>query len=807
MHRTSSERWLPLIVCLVSFTIDMGAQVAWAPVTPLEGGRTIAIVRKASNGYLFTGTENDGVYRSSNEGALWTACSNGLLAHGVRDLVLASDGSLYTAQSSNVYRSVDDGASWQPCNTKTGTYALASDNGGRVFAGTDSGLFRSSNNGVGWVRVNTNKIDGKRLVITPAGHLFVATRDSGVFRSLDDGGTWTKVSAYTNHILYADMLNGDVYLGNGFSPYVYRSTDDGNSWVELAQPKTPTTSWPVTMIYRHPVTRTLFVATDVLWESHDAGASWQRVFAPFPTKWKSSMAASGSTGALLGGTGGIHFCPDSSNVWQTRNTGLCAVPITAMVADPGAVYFGSSSNGISRSASNGGSWTNVSSGLENTTIQSLAHHPPSNTLFAGTSEGLYRSSNGGGNWTFSDSGLAKKLGTIRMDNSVWYVTTHPSGSMFAFESWRDAIYRSTDAGRFWTNVNNGLPDTLVSAMAISNAGPYAGRIYMGTSTSKIFHSSNEGATWQQDTAGLPTNGQFNSIITSDKTGTVVTHTNSWIYRSEDGGAHWTKVFMKSGLQRFAVHRSSGQMFIVTSPVGPTSTLYRSADDGLTWQDAGTIQTNYAAPRIMTDSGGYLWAGHQHGGEIFRTQQVVPVTFTSFTASLDDGHALLRWSTVYEARNHGFSIEKESAQGEWNSIGFVPGAGNSGTLREYGFTDPAVLTGTATYRLRQTDFDGSVQYSSEVVVEEAATIAAFALLGSSPSPAHGESTVRFSMAAEGRVAILVHDLLGRERVKLIDEDRAAGTHMLRFDAYALSPGCYLLTARSGSATVQRTMVVR
>ena len=75
------------------------------------------IVRKTSTGMLFTGTESNGVFRSSNEGALWTACNNGLLAQGVRDIALASDGSLFTANSQNVYRSTDDGGSWQKCNS------------------------------------------------------------------------------------------------------------------------------------------------------------------------------------------------------------------------------------------------------------------------------------------------------------------------------------------------------------------------------------------------------------------------------------------------------------------------------------------------------------------------------------------------------------------------------------------------------------------------------------------------------------------------------------------------------------------
>ena len=811
MRRTFHHRYVLPFLCGVLFTVNLHAQVGWVPAAPMEGGQTAGLVRKVSNGYLFVGTWNSGVFRSSNEGVVWTGCSNGLTLQGSRELALAPDGSLFTSTSTDVYRSADDGSSWQKCNTLSQVKSLACDNMGRIFAGSDSGVFRSMNNGATWERVAPFRKSVTALAVTAANHIF-ASNDSGVYRSLDNGLTWVRtvagippLTSALRMILFADTSNGDVYAGNQYSE-LYRSTNNGDTWVPTTPLHSPITTEAITMIFRHPSTRILYVATNTLWKSYDIGTSWQSVSIPLPMKWMTRMVGSGATGALMGGSGGVFFSADSGSVWQPRNAGLTAVLIQSVIADANAVYFGTYTDGILKSANSGNTWSSVSTGLGNRSVNALGYHAPSNTLFASTNSRLYRSSNGGGAWVLSDSGLGHVVAYLRSSN-VSQIAMHPSGSIFAYD-WYRAIFRSTDGGRLWTNVNNGLPDTLVSALAASRAGSSAGTLFMGTMSGKMFHSVNEGTTWVRDTAGLPASGFITSLIVSDKTGTVIMHTGSWIYRSVDAGLHWAKIFLKSGMHNFTMHQGSGQMFILAYATGPTATLYRSADDGLTWQDAGSILPNIPGSRMLMDSTGHMWVGHTLGGQVYRTQQVVPVTFTSFSGWLNQGHALLRWSTVYEARNFGFSIERKDNAGEWSSIGFVSGAGSSDALCEYTFTDPAVLTAPTIYRLRQTDFDGAVQYSSEITVYAGAEKpAAFAILGIAPFPAHGETELRFLLGETGNVNISICDVLGRSRTQLLDDVRAPGTHVLHMDASTLAPGLYLIKGSTKTETAVRTLLVR
>ncbi len=187
---------------------------------------------------------------------------------------------------------------------------------------------------------------------------------------------------------------------------------------------------------------------------------------------------------------------------------------------------------------------------------------------------------------------------------------------------------------------------------------------------------------------------------------------------------------------------------------------------------------------------------------------LPVTFTSFSVSLDQLHALLRWSTVYEARNYGFGIERKDEAGELYTVGFVSGAGSRDASHDYTFTDPAVLIAPTTYRLKQTDFDGSIQYSSEAVVYAGAkSPSAFSILGTAPFPAHGESGLRFHLVEDGNVRIAIYDILGRNRMQLLDEMRGSGTHVLHFDASVLLPGFYLIKGITNAESATRALLVR
>ncbi|MEP6584516.1 MAG: LamG-like jellyroll fold domain-containing protein, partial [Ginsengibacter sp.] len=90
---------------------------------------------------------------------------------------------------------------------------------------------------------------------------------------------------------------------------------------------------------------------------------------------------------------------------------------------------------------------------------------------------------------------------------------------------------------------------------------------------------------------------------------------------------------------------------------------------------------------------------------------LPIELSYFSAEKSGNNVSLVWKTASEHNNAGFEIER-SANGNngWQKIASVKGAGNSSTEITYSYSDLSPIRGNNFYRLKQTDFDGSVKYS-------------------------------------------------------------------------------------------------
>jgi hypothetical protein len=78
----------------------------------------------------------------------------------------------------------------------------------------------------------------------------------------------------------------------------------------------------------------------------------------------------------------------------------------------------------------------------------------------------------------------------------------------------------------------------------------------------------------------------------------------------------------------------------------------------------------------------------------------------------------------------------------------------------------------------------------------------------PNPFNPTTTIGFSVPVSGFVSLKVFDLLGREVMTLVNEERAAGSHRVTFDAANLPTGTYLYTLKAtGYQETKRMVLVR
>ncbi|MDP3832177.1 MAG: hypothetical protein Q8Q47_12985, partial [Ignavibacteriaceae bacterium] len=67
-------------------------------------------------------------------------------------------------------------------------------------------------------------------------------------------------------------------------------------------------------------------------------------------------------------------------------------------------------------------------------------------------------------------------------------------------------------------------------------------------------------------------------------------------------------------------------------------------------------------------------------------EVIPVEFTSFSATGFENSVRLSWSTSTETNNNGFNVERKSTSGNWENIAFVKGNGTTTSKSNYSYTD-------------------------------------------------------------------------------------------------------------------------
>lgn len=116
---------------------------------------------------------------------------------------------------------------------------------------------------------------------------------------------------------------------------------------------------------------------------------------------------------------------------------------------------------------------------------------------------------------------------------------------------------------------------------------------------------------------------------------------------------------------------------------------------------------------------------------------------------------------------------------------------SSSPRDYSYVDANLPSGRYAYRIKQIDQSGSFTYTSALGVEVGLAPRIFSLSQNYPNPFNPTTTIEFTLPEDGRVVLKIYDVIGREDVTLMDEDRKAGVYQQSvFDASRMTSGIYL-----------------
>lgn len=267
------------------------------------------------------------------------------------------------------------------------------------------------------------------LLADPSGALLAGTSD-GIYRSDDAGRTWQATVGVPPETAVPGLSRGPDALYAATSRGAYRSVDGR------------------------------------VWQSLGAGL-------PLDAPLLSLAADPADPRRLLAGTGrhGLYRSTDGGASWQPASAGLPReLPVYVVAPDPtrpGRLLAGTIGGGLYRSDDGGGSWQPAGAGIPPTTNVFSIAGTGERGLAAGTSVGFFRSDDGGQSWVWSKTALGH--------TRVIALASDPAAPGRLVAGADDGVYVSTDAGRSWRRLADGLPsDEHVGAVAVVKGRIIAG---------------------------------------------------------------------------------------------------------------------------------------------------------------------------------------------------------------------------------------------------------------------------------------------------------------------------------------------
>ena len=342
----------------------------------------------------------------------------------------------------------------------------------------------------------------------------------------------------------------------------------------------------------------------------------------------------------------------------------------------------------------------------------------------------------------------------------------------------------------------GAPEELPLASLQVGAGQ-TGAFDLGTSGADVVISANadpDGGQIQFRQHGeRPSGSEFDGSATAPDGSTVTPNTTA--------SAYWT--ISDDGLSdlTFSVQLDTAGVSGIDDP-GKLLILKREKT-GDPWtpldteRDGGTLRQ-----QRLTSFSQFTIGGNTESNPL-------PIELASFEATAEaDDRTVLTWQTTSETNNEGFHIERSTSgpEGDFQKIGFRKGAGTTTEAQTYRFTDEDVPfeAKKLTYRLRQEDRDGNVQYSKPVEVEVRGS-SELALHGTFPNPFQEQATVRYSVPERTHVRLAVYDALGR-RVRTLVDEQQEGRQGTSFRAQDLSSGTYFYRLEAGGRVLTESVVL-
>ena len=524
---------------------------------------TVLYVSPSDDDQIFVGTSNL-LLKSNDRGSSWESLSDtfhrsdikGLAIHPNNPNIIYARIGLYTFSDCSdvdnddadyeesvskycpgIYKSTDGGESWKLLEEVTGDPSeggvyINEYNDSEIYSVFGRETFVSKDGGIS----SDVFLDTKEHPIIPdvgveiitfgesESEVFMAGLQ-GVYRTYDNGKTWIESNTGFVGSEVVDLvtsLDGTMYATT-YNLGIFKSTDGGKNWVFASF---GIKNWYGMQLATHPEDAdTLFTTTNGgVYKSTNAGKSWELI-------------------------GGSDLCDDEDAGGNCHYHGIVVekeAPFKVLVGSGGDQYA-KEGVGLTGSEDNGESWRNSDDGfVRDVHVSKLVIDPNNNNIFYATTQGeteytdkvgdgagVFKSTDRGNNWTQINNGLnsleTNVLAVDPNDSDVLYLGTDDDG-----------IYKSINGGENWEKLipsaSFGVGDIVVDPQNSDNV--YMGTVdYFRLSESRgvlgdfgVYKSTDGGTTWEEFNSGLNHLGVFSLELSEE---------NRILYAgTRAGGVYW-----------------------------------------------------------------------------------------------------------------------------------------------------------------------------------------------------------------------------------------------------------------------------
>ena len=523
----------------------------------------VLYVSPSDDGHIFVGTSNL-LLKSNDRGSTWESLSDtfhrsdikGLAIHPNNPNIIYARIGLYTFSDCSdvdnddpdyeesvskycpgIYKSTDGGESWKLLEEVTGDPSeggvyINEYNDSEIYSVFGRETFVSKDGGIS----SDVFLDTKEHPVIPdvgveiitfgesESEVFMAGLQ-GIYRTYDNGKTWIETNTGFVGSEVVDLvtsLDGTMYATT-YNLGIFKSTDGGKNWVFASF---GIKNWYGMQLATHPEDAdTLFTTTNGgVYKSTNAGKSWELI-------------------------GGSDLCDDEDAGGNCHYHGIVVekeAPFKVLVGSGGDQYA-KEGVGLTGSEDNGESWRNSDDGfVRDVHVSKLIIDPNNSNVFYATTQGeteytdkvgdgagVFKSTDRGNNWTQINNGLnsleTNVLAVDPNDSNVLYLGTDDDG-----------IYKSINGGENWEKL---IPSASFGVGDIAVDPENSKNVYMGTvdyfrlSESRgvlgdfgVYKSTDGGTTWEEFNSGLNHLGVFSLELSEE---------NRILYAgTRAGGVYW-----------------------------------------------------------------------------------------------------------------------------------------------------------------------------------------------------------------------------------------------------------------------------